>query len=183
MAVRKGSMEGLEITMSEIMRNLPELEKFSRELRFTINLAHKAGEVLVASKGGKVTQKEGISNFQTEGDLNSEKVIMEGINARFSKDQILSEETKTEIPDLLGAPRLWVIDPIDGSANYAHGIDEVWVAIGQMRFGKGYIGVAHNPFQRKTYFAENGKGAYLLQQKTPGRQELELIKIQTGSRP
>ena len=168
--------------MTETMRNLPELEQFSPELRFAIKLAHKAGDTLVASRGGSVTQKEGISNFQTEGDLNSEKVIVGGITERFPEDSILSEETKSNIDNPLGIPRLWVIDPLDGSANYAHGIDEVWVAIGQMRLGKGYVGVAHNPFQRKTYFAQSGKGAYLLQPKSPGSKSMELKRIQAGNR-
>ncbi|MBI2028292.1 MAG: inositol monophosphatase [Candidatus Levybacteria bacterium] len=182
MAGRKSAMEGVGMTMNETMRNLLEQEKLSVKLRFTIDLANKAGEVIVASRGGKVTQKEGISNIQTEGDLNSERVIVDGISAQFPQDSILSEETKTEIENPLDIARLWVIDPIDGSANYAHGIDEVWVSVGQVRFGKGHIGVAHNPFQRKTYFAESGKGTYILQPKTPGSDAMELKRIQVGNR-
>lgn len=159
-----------------------ELEQFSGDLRFAIDLANLAGQALIASKGGKVTQKEGISNYQTEGDLNSEKVIVDGISAQFPQDSILSEETKAEIDNPLDIARLWVIDPIDGTANYAHGIDEVWVAIGLVRQGSGYIGVAHNPFQRKTYFAESGKGAYVLQPKTPGSKAMELKRLQVGNK-
>lgn len=176
-------MEGVEINMSEpdgIKRR--ELEQFSGDLRFAINLANLAGQALIVSKGGKVTQKEGISNYQTEGDLNSEGVIVSGISAQFSQDSILSEETKTEIDKPLEIPRLWVIDPIDGSANYAHGIDKVWVAIGLVKLGKGYIGVAHNPFQRKTYFAESGKGAHILQPKIYGSEEMELKRLRVGNR-
>ncbi len=159
-----------------------ELEQFSDDLRFAIDLANLAGRALIASKGGKVTQKEGISNYQTEGDLNSERVIVSGISTRFPQDSILSEETKAEIDSPLEIARLWVIDPIDGSANYAHGIDEVWIAIGLVKFGKGSVGVAHNPFQRKTYFAQSGKGAYILQPRTPGSKAMELKRIQVGNR-
>src|SRR5687767_7500734 len=75
----------------------------------------------------KISNKEGINNLVTEADHASEKVIMDLIKSNFPEHQILSEESGEHILD---SHYKWIIDPIDGTVNFAHRIPLCCVSIG-----------------------------------------------------
>jgi myo-inositol-1(or 4)-monophosphatase len=108
-----------------------------------------------------IVAKAGRGNFVTAGDLASEKAIMDLIKKYFPHDQILSEETESTIPDLLKAPNLWVIDPIDGTNNFRNGRNYSAVSVGYVEKGVSKIGAVFDPFRNELFFAEAGKGATL----------------------
>jgi myo-inositol-1(or 4)-monophosphatase len=110
------------------------------------------------SKELKVTSKEGINNLVTEADHASEKAIIETVREFFPGHFILSEESGEIIMD---SEYKWIIDPIDGTVNYAHGIPICCVSIGIEQKGKMIMGAVYNPFLKEFYFAEKGKGAML----------------------
>lgn len=108
-----------------------------------------------------MTLKEGRGNFVTAADLASEKIVIDAIKKYFPKDKILSEETDSVIKDILAVDHLWIIDPIDGTNNFAHQRNYSCVSIGYAENGVSKLGAVYNPFTEEFYFAEAGKGAFL----------------------
>lgn len=106
----------------------------------------------------KVSNKEGLNNLVTEVDHASEKLIMDTIRSRFPEHYILSEESGEHIMD---SEIKWIIDPIDGTVNFANGIPLCCVSIGVEKAGTMILGAVYNPFLEEMFFAERGKGATL----------------------
>jgi myo-inositol-1(or 4)-monophosphatase len=106
----------------------------------------------------KVTNKEGVNNLVTEVDHASEKAIMEVIRKSYPDHYILSEEIGEIVQD---SEYKWIIDPIDGTVNFAHGIPLCCISIGLEKAGKMILGAVYNPFIKELFVAERGKGATL----------------------
>lgn len=106
----------------------------------------------------KITNKEGINNLVTEVDLASEKAIISIINADFPDHQILSEECGEVVQD---SQYKWIIDPIDGTVNFAHRIPLCCVSIGLEHNGKMILGGVYNPFMNEKFVGERGQGVTL----------------------
>jgi myo-inositol-1(or 4)-monophosphatase len=99
----------------------------------------------------KVMQKEGINNPVTEADLASEKAIFEVIKSEFPDHFILSEETGEIVMD---SEYKWIIDPIDGTINFAQGIPICCVSIGLEKAGEMILGAVYNPIMDEFFVAE-----------------------------
>jgi myo-inositol-1(or 4)-monophosphatase len=106
----------------------------------------------------KISNKEGINNWVTEADHAAEKAIFEVIQKEFPNHFILSEETGEISTD---SDVKWIIDPIDGTINFASGIPICCVSIGVEKNGEMILGAVYNPFINELFFAEKGKGATL----------------------
>jgi myo-inositol-1(or 4)-monophosphatase len=101
---------------------------------------------------------KGVTDPVTEVDQMSEALIIKGIRKAFPGHSILGEETGShEVP---GAEYQWIIDPLDGTVNYSHGLPVFAVSIGIYHQGEPLIGVVHAPALGETFTAERGKGAY-----------------------
>jgi len=123
--------------------------------------ALNAGETLLPDFGkGAISHKTGVSNVVTAGDLKSDEVIKNIILDRFPRHTIYSEESKNEITNPLLLDHCWIVDPLDGSKNYADGLDEIYVSIAYVRNGQLMVGVCYNPLKQQLFFAEKGKGAF-----------------------
>lgn len=109
-----------------------------------------------------ISNKEGINNLVTEVDHKSEKAIINIIKKSFPNHYILSEEAGEIIED---SEFKWIIDPIDGTVNYANGIPICCVSIALEKNGKMILGAVYNPFIGEMFFAEKGEGAFLNNQK------------------
>lgn len=105
-----------------------------------------------------ISNKEGVNNLVTEVDHKSEQVIFSVIKEQFPDHYILSEESGEFAQD---SNYKWIIDPIDGTVNYANGIPICCVSIGIEKDGKMILGAVYNPFIGEFFFAERGKGATL----------------------
>jgi len=130
-------------------------------LKTTLIKATEAGaKVMQEYFQGKfsVSHKEGINNLVTEADHASEKVIFETIKKEFPGHYILSEEAGEIVMD---SNYKWIIDPIDGTVNFAHGIPICCVSIGVEQDGEMIMGAVYNPFINEFYFAQKGYGASL----------------------
>jgi len=120
-----------------------------------------------------ISHKEGINNLVTEADHASEKVIFETIKKEFPGHFILSEEAGEIVMD---SNYKWIIDPIDGTVNFAHGIPICCVSIGVEQDGEMIMGAVYNPFFNEFYFAQKGYGASLNDKRIYVSEETEVIK-------
>ena len=111
-----------------------------------------------SNKNFTISNKEGINNLVTEVDHKCEEVIFEIIKLNFPDHYILSEESGELIQD---SNYKWIIDPIDGTVNYANRIPICCVSIGIEVSGNMQLGAVYNPFINEFYFAEQSKGATL----------------------
>lgn len=126
-----------------------------------INAVEAAAQVIkyfFNSKNLVINNKEGINNLVTEADHAAEKAILETIKEDFPGHYILSEE-KGEI--VMDSEFKWIIDPIDGTVNYAHGIPLCCVSIAVEKNGKVLLGAVYNPFLKEFFLAEKGEGSTL----------------------
>lgn len=111
-------------------------------------------EVSVSFKGDR--------NLVTSADLACEKEIIKTIQARYPDHLILAEETAQSIaPEDYGSGYVWVIDPIDGTTNYAHGHHHVGISIACAYNGEVVAGVVAAPFLNEVFTATKGGGAFL----------------------
>jgi myo-inositol-1(or 4)-monophosphatase len=126
---------------------------------FCRELALSAGEIALAGFAGQSAggyRMKGPQDFLTETDAAVERHIRAAIAAAFPADGFLGEETG-------GAPAAdtWVVDPIDGTANFARGIPHFCVSIAFVRGGAIEIGAILNPATAELYLARKGGGATL----------------------
>lgn len=121
--------------------------------------AREAGKLLVENLDtGFSIAKKGRINLVTEMDLKSEKLITARIQDHFPSHQILAEEGgASEKP----SPFKWVIDPLDGTTNYAHGYRFFSVSIALEAHGRIVVGIVYDPVTDEMFSAEAGKGAFL----------------------
>ena len=105
-----------------------------------------------------INNKATINDLVTEADHASERAIFEVIQQAHPEHIILSEETGA-IPS--NSNIKWIIDPIDGTINFANGIPICCVSIGVEENGEMLMGAVYNPFMNEMFFAEKGKGAFL----------------------
>lgn len=105
-----------------------------------------------------VTHKEGVNNLVTEVDQASERLITQIIKEAYPDHGIVGEEYGEHDME---ARYKWIIDPIDGTVNYAHGIPLCCVSIGLMEDDHMLMGAIYNPMMNELFFAEKGKGAFL----------------------
>jgi len=110
----------------------------------------------------KVSSKKTINDLVTEVDKLSEEAIFRIIREQYPDHYILSEEAGELQQD---SEYKWIIDPIDGTVNYAHGIPVCCVSIAVEKDGEMLMGAVYNPFLDELFFAEKGKGATLNGQK------------------
>lgn len=130
-------------------------------LKATLLKATKAGgDVLQQYFNGsfEVTSKSSVNDLVTEADKNAETAIFSVIRENFPQHFILSEESGELVTD---SNVKWIIDPLDGTVNFAHGIPICCVSIGVEQDGEMILGAVYNPFLNEFFFAEKGQGAYL----------------------
>lgn len=146
-------------------------------LRETLINATEAGAKVIQhyfnNKELKISNKQGVNNLVTEADHASEKAIIDTIKEVFPNHFILSEEAGEIAMD---SEYKWIIDPIDGTVNYAHGIPLCCVSIGIEQKGSMIMGAVYNPFIKEFYLAEKGKGATLNGQPISVSNESDLLK-------
>lgn len=131
-------------------------------LNFAIETARDAGRLLLEKFGRTLTvTKKGDINLVTEADLASEKLIVERIRSYYPKHSILAEESGEAVIDGGDATWKWIIDPLDGTTNFAHGYPCFCVTIALEHNGEVVIGVTFDPTRDELFSAESGKGATL----------------------
>jgi myo-inositol-1(or 4)-monophosphatase len=133
-------------------------------LNFAIQTARDAGRLL-AERFGRTLQiaNKGELDLVTESDLASEQLIIDRIRTYHPRHAILAEESgaSTADPDEQKSEWCWIIDPLDGTTNYAHGYPCYCVSIGLEHNGRMEVGVIYDPMRDELFTAERGAGASL----------------------
>jgi myo-inositol-1(or 4)-monophosphatase len=131
----------------------------SKELETALSAARRAGDVLRAGFGREhaITYK-GELDLVTEVDEEAERMIREELLGTFPTHGMLAEEGR----ELAGEGNArWIVDPLDGTTNYAHGLPIFCVSIALERDGEVVLGVVHDPMGEETFVAERSRGATL----------------------
>ena len=128
-------------------------------LEVSIDAARRAGSVV---RDRFLTDKEvgfkGRNDIVTDVDLESERIILDLVRSEFPQFSILSEESNPVETD---SPFTWVIDPIDGTRNFAEGIPHFCVVVALAKGADTVMGVTYDPIKEETFTAQVGQGAHL----------------------
>ena len=156
----------------------------AERLDFAIATAMAAGRSIVAGRGSQPVSyryKSGHELVSTV-DESADALIRGAIGRLFPTDAILSEETADSRDVEFTCDRLWIVDPIDGTVNFVHGLDAVAVSIAYAEQGIVRAGVVHAPFLNDTYCALLGDGAWRngSRIRVSNRRELKEALIGTG---
>jgi myo-inositol-1(or 4)-monophosphatase len=141
--------------------------KHDSDLAFAVDLAGRAGELLTASyEQAMRVDRKSKRDVVTNVDYASEALVIEAISERFPADAILAEESgrqhgATRTARRRWARRTWVIDPLDGTVNYANGIPFFCVSIGLVEDGVPVVGVVLDSLRGDCYAATAGGPATL----------------------
>ena len=121
--------------------------------------ARAAGQVIVDRfHTSKEINFKGRANVVTDVDVLAESTALQLLRDEYPSFSVLSEESP---PLETGSPYTWVLDPLDGSRNYASGIPHVSVVVALAKDGEVVLGVTYDPIRDELFTAEREKGAYL----------------------
>lgn len=151
-------------------------------LSFAIEAARDAGNALLRRFEGEfeVATKSSAIDLVTTADREAEALIVDRIRASFPDHAILAEEGGAIVGGgLAGEDGVhWIIDPLDGTTNFAHGIPHFCVSIGVWEDGAPAVGVVHDPMRGETFFARRGEGTVLETPRGPHRR----LEVAAGER-
>jgi myo-inositol-1(or 4)-monophosphatase len=127
-----------------------------------IQISKEAGELIryAFGKSHSVEFKTNELNLVTETDKASEKLITEFIKKKYPSHGILAEEGSEANPEKVGTEFLWVIDPLDGTTNFAHGLPIFSVSIGVQKNGETIAGVVYDVMRDVIFSAEKNGGSF-----------------------
>jgi myo-inositol-1(or 4)-monophosphatase len=127
-------------------------------LETAMDLCRAAGDILDYYAGReKLVEFKGQANLVTIADKKSEELIISGILDRYPSHSILAEESGVTQP---GATIQWIIDPLDGTTNFAHGYPFYCVSIAVEEMGEVRCGAVYDPVRQEMFTASRGGGAY-----------------------
>jgi myo-inositol-1(or 4)-monophosphatase len=128
-------------------------------LRTAIEAAQRAGQEIAGRyPAGRTLTLKGYRDLVTETDTAAEAIILDVIHARFPDHVVIAEEMGG---GEIGDGYTWIVDPLDGTTNYARRVPVFCVSVGVLKEGKPIVGVIHDPLRNQTFVAERGSGARL----------------------
>jgi len=131
-------------------------------LNFAIQTAREAGAILIDRLGRALqVSNKGAIDLVTEADVASEKLIIERIKSHYPRHAILAEESGGAEGASEDSEWKWIIDPLDGTTNYAHGYPCFCVSIALAREGVIEVAAIYDPTRDEMFAAERGQGATL----------------------
>lgn len=133
-------------------------DRWKRHREVAEEAARAAGQVLREHLGHVAVEYKGAIDLVTEADREAERVIISRIRAAFPEHGFLAEESGRDKAD---SDWVWLIDPLDGTTNYAHGLPLFAVSIALQAQGELVIGVVYDPLRDELFSAEKGNGAWL----------------------
>ncbi len=136
------------------------MKKKSDFLHFALDIAKQAGKIQLSYFGNieSISTKSTNIDLLTNADIKSENLIVSKIKQSYPDHSIVSEESSNVIKD---SEYTWIIDPLDGTTNFAHNLPIFAVSIALKKANTIICGVVYNPAANKCFYAEIGKGAFL----------------------
>ncbi len=144
-------------------------------------VAKEAGKLLLEYRGKfeRVESKTISSDVVSEADYESQKLITSKLSKSFPNVRVVGEESYSG--EEIDSGEVFLVDPLDGSLNYVHGLPFYSVSIAYLRDGKVISGVVYLPETGEMFYAELGKGSYLNGERLKaGEDEFEKALIVTG---
>ncbi|MCR4256306.1 MAG: hypothetical protein NUW08_01225 [Candidatus Uhrbacteria bacterium] len=136
---------------ADVVLRLEVAIELTRQAMIKLRSFHDLARVRREVKNGE--------GFLTEADLAAEALILEGIRQRFPADEILSEESAPSCLEGYETKRaLWVVDPLDGTTNFAFGLENYGVSIAFVNQAIPLFGVIGLPYYRKIFYGSRGDG-------------------------
>tara|TARA_B100000700_G_scaffold319895_1_gene416045 strand:+ start:5656 stop:6477 length:822 start_codon:yes stop_codon:yes gene_type:complete len=135
----------------------------AQRLEIAIDIAKQAGQAIIdARQSQDFSQRYKAGNeLVTDTDVAVDTLIGRALEKHFPGEARLTEELSPDRGAIEQSGALWVVDPIDGTVNFAHGLAHVAVSIAWVKDGHIEIGVVHAPFLGETFTAVRGQGAWL----------------------
>lgn len=124
-----------------------------------VQAARAASKIMMAKYGAGCALEKTKNNLVTEADFKCEEAIISVIREKYPSHSVLAEERHKDA-DLL-SKNLWIIDPLDGTNNYAHGIPHFCVSIAYAEKGEVLAGIILDPMRKEFFTATKGGGAFL----------------------
>lgn len=134
------------------------MENIEHLRRFLTSVIRSAGDILRRDFGKAKIHYKGKANLVTQVDHASEEHLVRAILKRYPKHDFMAEERGARSS---GSEYLWIIDPLDGTTNYAHGYPAACVTVGLLHKGRPLLGATYDPFREELFFAQRGRGAFL----------------------
>jgi myo-inositol-1(or 4)-monophosphatase len=146
-----------------------------KELKAAIEAAQKAGRILKSYYGKKFEVfNKGEIDLVTEVDKKAQDAVIKILKKHFPSDAILAEEG--DFAETKSAKRRWIVDPLDGTTNFAHGYPRFCVSIAFEKNAKLQCGVIFDPLLNELFYAVKNKGAFLNKKKIKVSRQLDLKK-------
>ncbi len=142
------------------------MNSISANLNIMIKASEKASKVLIRDFGEiekLQVSKKGPNDFVTNSDLKTEKIIIDELKKARPNYSILSEENGFE--DNKDKKNTWIIDPIDGTINFLHGIPHFAICIALKSHDEIISGLIFDPIKNEMFYAEKNNGAFLNNQR------------------
>ena len=135
---------------------MPSLEQVA------IDAALRAGRLLSERfrAGDLNVEMKGVHDFVTETDREAEKLVLETIRSAFPDHEIMAEESSPQATSMAGGHR-WIVDPLDGTPNFIHGVPTFAVSVGVADADGVAAGAIYDPVHRELFHAARGRGAFL----------------------
>ena len=141
------------------MINLPLAKSGGKAVEVATQAILEAGEIAVAHfQMQKQVSQKGRGNVVTDVDLLAERKVLEHLQREYPTYGILSEESHASVGNF---EFTWIIDPLDGTRNYASNLPHFSVAIALAHGDEVVLGLIYDPLRRELFRAEKGEGAYL----------------------
>jgi len=161
------------------------MNSISANLNIMIKAAEKASKVLIRDFGEVENLQvsiKGPSDFVTNSDKKAEKIIIDELSKSRKKFSVISEETgKITNSD---TNNIWIIDPIDGTTNFLHGVPHFAISIALMSNNEIISGIIFDPIKNEMFYAEKNNGAYFNNQRirVSKKKNLEECLFATGGK-
>ncbi|WP_440923639.1 inositol monophosphatase family protein [Candidatus Pelagibacter sp.] len=142
------------------------MNSISANLNIMIKASEKASKILIKDFGEiekLQVSKKGPNDFVTNSDLKTEKIIIDELKKAKPNYSILSEEKGVENNN--DKNNTWIIDPIDGTINYLHGVPHFAISIALKSYDKIIAGLIYDPIKNEMFYAEKNNGAYFNNQR------------------
>ena len=159
------------------------MKSISANLNIMIKASEKASKALIRDFGEveklQVSVKSPL-NFVSNADIKAEKIIIEELSKARKNYSILSEEDGSKIGK--DKNNIWIIDPIDGTTNYLHGVPHFAISIALKSNNEIISGVIYDPIKDEMFYAEKNNGAYYNNQRirVSKKKKLEDCLFATG---
>ena len=138
------------------------MNSISANLNLMIKACEKASKILIRDFGEieklQVSEK-GPSDFVTNSDLKTEKIIIEELSKGRPDYSIISEESG--VKNNKDSKNTWIIDPIDGTINFLHGVPHFATSMALKHNNEIVSGLIFDPIKNEMFYAEKNNGAYL----------------------